>query len=210
MKWIVSILSAAFLLFSLTACGNGHTDPETTDTSGGLPASSEAGTAGRRDNEKTILIAYFTRTGNTRTIAEMVAAETGGTLFQVETVIPYPDDYDTCTAQAQQERDENARPALSTHIGDMERYDVVFIGYPIWWGTMPMAMFTFLEEYNLSGKTVIPFCTHGGSGLGRSVGDIRQLAPASTIPEGLAIAGSSAEKAGPDVKAWIDGLDIIR
>ena len=91
----------------------------------------------------------------------------------------------------------------------MDQYDVVFVGYPHWWGTMPMAMFTFLEEYDFTGKIIIPFCTHGGSALGSSEGDIESLCPDSELLEGLAVSGSRAINAQGDVEAWINGLGIM-
>lgn len=155
-----------------------------------------------------ILIAYFSRTGNTETIANMIAEQTGGELFKVETVTPYPDDYDETVNIAREEQDTNARPELSTHVEDMSQYDVIYLGYPNWWGTMPMAMFTFLEEYDFSGKTMIPFCTHGGSALRSSEEDIASLAPDATLLEGLAVPGSSVDSAQDTVAEWLAGLSL--
>ncbi|MEN6410970.1 MAG: flavodoxin [Anaerolineaceae bacterium] len=158
-----------------------------------------------------ILIAYFSHTGNTRTIAEQIHANVNSDLFEIVTVNPYPDDYDTLVDLAKQEQNENARPALSTHVEDMDSYDVIFIGYPNWWGTMPMPVFTFLEEYNFSGKTIIPFCTHAGSGLGHSESDIAGLLPDATLLKGLAIRGSSVDsgQAQQDVTGWLRELGFV-
>jgi flavodoxin len=98
---------------------------------------------------------------------------------------------------------------LAAKVENINSYDVVFVGYPDWWGTMPMAVFTFLEEYNFSGKTIVPFCTHEGSGLGRSVEDIRKLCPQSTIVEGLAVRGSSVKNAQNDVSDWLRKIGMI-
>ncbi len=155
-----------------------------------------------------VLIAYFSKTGNTETIANMIASLTGGDLFKVETVVPYPDDYDETVDIAKEEQDNDARPELSTHVENMEQYDVIYLGYPNWWGTMPQAMFTFLEEYDFSGKTIIPFCTHGGSALGRSEGDIASLAPDAALLDGLAVRGSSVDSAQGTVEEWLDGLGL--
>jgi flavodoxin len=155
-----------------------------------------------------MLIAYFSRTGNTETVANMIAGQTGGELFKIETVNPYPEDYNECIELARQEQDDNARPELSSHVSGMEDYDVVFLGYPNWWGTMPMALFTFLEEYDFSGKTIIPFCTHGGSALGSSERDIAALCSDAVLLEGLAVRGANAGNAQNDVDAWIGKLTL--
>ncbi|WP_229395352.1 flavodoxin [Methanosarcina sp. DH1] len=152
---------------------------------------------------KKILVAYFSHTGNTRVIANQIHEKVGGDIFEIVTVNPYPTDYDAVVDQAKQEQEDNYRPQLKTKVENMDSYDVVFIGYPNWWGTMPMSVFTFLEEYDFSGKTIIPFCTHEGSGLGRSVEDITELCPQSTILDGLAIRGSSVETAQDDVSEWL-------
>ena len=104
------------------------------------------------------------------------------------------------------------RPELAATISpeDMEKYDVIFLGYPNWWGTIPMAMFTFLEQYDLSGKTIVPFCTHGGGGLGRGVDDITRISPNATILQGFAVNGGSVSRAQNDVADWLRGLGYIR
>lgn len=158
--------------------------------------------------EEKILVAYFSHSGNTRVIANQIHEKVGGDIFEIVTVNPYPKDYDAVVDQAKQEQEDNYRPELATEVENMDSYDVVFIGYPNWWGTMPMPVFTFLEEYKFSGKTIIPFCTHEGSGLGRSVEDITELCPQSTILDGLAIRGSSVETAQDDVSEWLREIGI--
>ena len=107
-------------------------------------------------------------------LAETAARYTGGDLFRIETEKSYSEDYDTCLEETAREMEENARPALASHVVHMEEYDVVLLGYPVWWGSMPMAVNTFLEEYDFKGKVIAPFCTHGGSGLGSSVEDLKK------------------------------------
>lgn len=141
--------------------------------------------------------------GNTTIIANMIHDTVGGDLFQIMTVKSYPVDYDETTDVAQQEQRDNARPELSTHVEDMDTYDVIFLGYPNWWGTIPMPVFTFLEEYDFSGKTIIPFCTHEGSRLGSSVSDIAALCPDAILLDGLAIRGSNVSSAQNDVADWL-------
>lgn len=157
---------------------------------------------------KKILVAYFSHSGNTREIANQIHEKIGGDIFEIVTVNQYPTDYDAVVDQAKQEQEDNYRPELATEIENMDSYDVVFVGYPNWWGTMPMPVFAFLEEYDFSGKTIIPFCTHEGSGLGRSVEDITELCPQSTILDGLAVRGSSVETAQDDVSEWLHEIGM--
>lgn len=159
--------------------------------------------------EKNILVVYFSHSGNTRVIANQIHEKVGGDIFEIVAVNPYPTDYDTVVDQAKQEQEGNYRPELATKVENMDSYDVVFIGYPNWWGTMPMPVFTFLEAYDFSGKTIIPFCTHEGSGLGRSVENITKLCPQSTILDGLAIRGSSVETAQDEVSEWLREIGMI-
>ncbi len=167
--------------------------------------------------EKKCLIAYFSRegnntvggrivnlpVGNTKIIAMMIQEMTEGDVFRIDTVKPYPEDYTETTSVARKELKGHARPELSGHVEDMETYDVVILGYPNWWGTMPMAVFSFLEEYDFSGKTIMPFCTHEGSGLGQSVSDIARICSQSTILEALAVRGGDAKRARNEVSEWL-------
>ncbi len=217
MKRLFLIFVSVLLVFSLVACSNSTTNTpsgsssDESQTTNNPPQQSDTvqpSDEGSNTESGKILIAYFSKTGNTETVAKMIEQETSGTLFKVETVTAYPEDYNETVDIARKEQDDNARPELSTHVENMDEYDVIFLGYPNWWGTMPQAMFTFLEEYDFSGKTIIPFCTHGGSALGRSEDDIASLCPDTTLLEGLAISGSRADSAGNEVKEWISGLDI--
>lgn len=142
-------------------------------------------------------------TGNTAVVAEKIAALAGAAVFELKTKHDYPFIYRECTEMAQSELRANSRPKLVKTI-DVGEYDTIALGYPNWWGTMPMAVFTFLESQNLSGKTILPFCTHEGSGMGRSEADIRKLCPNSDIRRGLAIHGSAVSEADAAVKAWLD------
>ena len=163
------------------------------------------------------LIAYYSRRGenyvngkvvnlpfgNTEVAAKMIQGITEGDLFEICTVKPYPVDYTETTAVAAAEKRANARPALSTHVLNMDQYDTIILGYPNWWGTFPMAVFTFLEEYDFTGKTILPFCTHEGSGLGGSERDIRNLCPKAKVLPGLAIRGGSVKGSGVTIKSWL-------
>jgi flavodoxin len=134
-----------------------------------------------------ILVAYFSWSGNARALAGQIARETGGDLFEIKTVKAYPEIYNECTAVAKQEQNDNARPVLSGSVANMAQYNTVFLCYPNWWGTLPMGVFTFLEAYDLSGKTIYPLVTHGGSRFGRSLDDIQKLCPRVVLGEGLSV-----------------------
>lgn len=150
-----------------------------------------------------ILVAYFSRTGNTRDVADQIHESVGGDIFEIVAVDPYPLDYDEAVARARREQDDADRPELAREVENMDSYHMVFIGYPNWCGTMPMPVFSFLEGYDFSGKTIMPFCTHEGSRLGRSVKDIGRLCPQANLLAGLAIRGSYAKKAQDEVSAWL-------
>jgi flavodoxin len=168
-------------------------------------------------NDTKCLIAYFSRAGNnyvggkienlpvgnTEVIAKMIQEMTGGDLFRIEPTKAYPSDYTETTEVAQAELRANARPDLTRHLENMASYDVIFLGHPNWWGTMPMPVFTFLEDYTLSKKTIAPFCTHEGSGTGRSVADIRKMCPQSTVLDSLAIRGGEVKTAQDVVAGWL-------
>ena len=139
-----------------------------------------------------ILVAYFSWSGNARALAGQIAAEIGGDLFEIKTVKTYPETYNECIAVARDEQNNNARPALSGGVIAMAQYGTVFLCYPNWWGTLPMGVFTFLESYDFSGKTMYPLITHGGSRFGRSLEDIKKLCPQALIGEGLSISAFDA------------------
>lgn len=155
-----------------------------------------------------ILIAYFSWSGNTETLAGMIQQETGGDLFAIETQTPYTDDYDTLVDQAKQEQEDNARPALAAQVEHMEDYDTVFLGYPNWWNDVPMAVLTFVESYDWTGKTIIPFCTSGGGGFGNGVNSIESAAQGASFLEGFHVGGSRVDDAAGDVAAWLSSLEL--
>lgn len=156
--------------------------------------------------QKKMLILYFSKTGNTKKLATAIQRHTGADMVEIVPAVPYPEDYDQTTDIARKEQDAGARPAVKTRVENIASYDVVFLGYPSWWGTMPMAVFTFLEAHDLSGKTLVPFTTHEGSGFGRSVADLRRLCPKSTILDGLAIRGRDTDTAKTEVSSWLQKL----
>ena len=162
------------------------------------------------------LVAYYSRAGqnygnggiidlprgNTEVLAEAIANELGAPLFKIDTVKPYPADYYATTDQAKRELRENARPAIKEPLPNMEGVDTIVLGYPNWWGTVPMAVKTFLDAVDLSGVTLAPFCTNEGSGLGGSVGDLRRTYPAARVTEGLSVRGTDAARSTGKAANW--------
>ena len=166
------------------------------------------------------LIVYYSRTGenyvngsirnltkgNTEIVAEMIAELTGGDLFEIDTVKPYATDYYDCIDEAKTELQQNARPELKAYPDSLDGYDTIFVGYPNWWGTMPMAMFTFLEHFNLTGKRILPFCTNEGSGMGSSERDLKKICKEAKVENGLSIHGAEAANSRSKVEAWVRKL----
>ena len=162
------------------------------------------------------LVAYFSRAGqnyghggvidlpkgNTEILAEAIADDLGADLFQIETVTPYPADYYATTDVAKRELREHARPAIRGPLPSMDGVDTIVLGYPNWWGTVPMAVKTFLDAIDLSGITIAPLCTNEGSGMGGSVGDLRRSYPAAKVVEGLSVRGTDAESSTHKAVAW--------
>lgn len=142
--------------------------------------------------------------GNTEAAASIIQELTGGELFRIEPARAYSEDYNECIAEAQADQKRDARPELKTYPENIELYDVVYLGYPNYWGTMPMAVFTFLERFDFSGKTIRPFCTHEGSGMGGSINDIKRLCPGAKVEAGLAIRGGSVDRSKKDIGKWIE------
>ncbi len=166
-----------------------------------------------------ILIAYYSRKGqnyvngaiknlakgNTEVVAEMIQRLTGGELFEIDTVKDYPVDYTECTNVAKVEIQQKARPELKSYLASLDDYDKIFLGYPIWWSVPPMAVSTFLERYDFSGKKIFPFATHEGSGLGSSVNYIKKICPKAEVMDGLAIHGAEAAQSSAQVERWVKG-----
>lgn len=164
-----------------------------------------------------ILIAYYSRAdenyiagrlenlevGNTEVAARFIQEITGGELFKIRQAKPYSKGYNDCIAEAKDDQKRNARPELKKYPDSISEYDIIYLGYPNYWSTMPMAVFTFLEKLDLTGKIIKPFCTHEGSGLGTSVSDIKRLCPKSEIGIGLAIKGSTVSSAKDQIEKWI-------
>lgn len=168
------------------------------------------------------LIAYFSRRhenyvngvirdlkiGNTEIAASIIQQLTGADRFQIEPLQEYSKDYNECIAQAQSDQRRNARPQLKQYPESLQEYDVIYLGYPNYWSTMPMAVFTFLEHFDFTGKTIRPFCTHEGSGLGTSEEDIRSICSGAKVEKGLAIRGSSVSNSETLIRKWLTNSGV--
>lgn len=163
------------------------------------------------------LIAYFSRegnnyvrgrivnlpVGNTEIVAKIISNLTGGELFKINPAKKYSTDYTTCTEEAKKELLVKARPELSAYPDNIDLYDTIILGYPNYWGTCPMPVMTFLDKFDFDGKTIFPFCTHEGSGMGRSEIDIKEACPLAKVKKGLAIRGAYVEDAENEIKRWL-------
>ncbi len=213
MKKLLSLLLAATMLLALAACGTANAgndaavepkDDVTSDAADPAPTEETPEGTGSK-----VLVAYFSATGHTRTIAEYLQTALDADLYEIVPQEPYTADdldYNTDGCRANREQnDDAARPAISGSVDNMDGYDVVFIGYPIWWGQAPKIVYTFLESYDLSGKTVVPFCTSGGSGIDGSLGGIQALAPDADWLAGQRFSAGASEA---DVQSWVDNLGL--
>ena len=224
-KFFTLIIFAA--TFLLTACGGGQSGDK--PASPEKPASTEKAASTEKNsaeqptasNDKKILVVYFSRTGeeynvgritkgNTAIVADFIAQKLGADTFEIKAETPYPDGYEECTALAKRELEENVRPKFVANVSNLAQYDTVFVGFPVWWGAVPRVVMTFLEANDFSGKTIIPFCTHGGSGLAGTEREIAETCPNAKLRDGLAIVGKdcqdSPDAVRKDVDAWLKNL----
>ena len=211
MKKALALVTTLVMAFTLIGCGANGSSKTKTEPKADVAApnvSSQVKQAGEKPGK--ILIAYYSRTGNTKSVADEIQKNVGGDLFEIKTTNTYPEEYQATTEQAKTEKNNNFRPQLATQVADFSSYDVIFVGYPIWWGTMPMGVFSFLEQYNFAGKTVIPFCTHGGSGLGDSVSDIKKTLPQANVLSGLAVRGSESSKSQTEIANWLKSIGLVK
>lgn len=207
---IIAIIILAILVgiaFIVTNNNQENTNNETENNTLNAQTDDNNTTNTENDNKNTqigkVLVLYFSQSGNTEAVANFIHDAVGGDIVKLETETPYPSDYDELVDYAQEEQRENARPVLSTHIDNIDEYDTIFLGYPNWWGDMPMPIYTFLDEYDLSGKTIAPFITHGGSGLSGTPENIKKEEPNATVTEGLAVSGSSSRNSQSTVNNWL-------
>lgn len=199
MKKVLSMMLAVCLFVSLTACGS----PSQAETRGANAPAVQPASAAHSE----VLVAYFSATGTTKGVAERLAAVTGGDLYEILAAEPYTAEdlnySDRSSRSTKEQNDRNARPGIGSRDISLEGCKVVFLGFPIWWGEEPRILDTFAESYDFDGITMIPFCTSGGSGIGRSGQNLAELAGSGSWLEGKRFSGSVTET---DLQTWIDSL----
>lgn len=225
MKKLLSLLLSMTLVFSLAACSGGVTPSEdgssessvsSSEPSSEAPTASEETPSSEVPEESTepaeeaggTLVAYFSWSGNTEQMAQIIAEQTGGDLFEIEPATLYTDDYNTLLDIAQQEQADDARPELAAQVENWDSYDVIFVGYPNWWSDAPMAVYTFLESYDWNGKTLIPFNTSSSGGFGRSLSGVEESASGATVLEGLDLTEGELSDAQSRITEWLSGLGL--
>lgn len=154
------------------------------------------------------LVVYFSWSGNTENVAKSIQAQTNSDLFEIVPKTPYSDDYNTVVDLAQEEQKNNARPEIADVIENIEQYDVIYVGFPNWWGDMPMILYTFFDTYDLSGKTIAPFCTSGGSGLSNTVNEMKELEPNATVTNGLHIGSEASSSPDDAIIQWLNEIGV--
>lgn len=164
------------------------------------------------------LIAYFSRAGenycggdvisiekgNTEIVANKISMLTGGEVFKIEQTVPYSSQYDICIEESKEDKAKNVRPEIVNCLKSIDNYEVIYLGYPNYWGSLPMCVFTFLEKFDFTGKTIRPFCTHEGSGFGNSIEELTAVCKGAKVEKGLAVTGSEARKHDEEIKQWVD------
>ena len=215
---IAIILCALFMVLTMTACGSA--EPASAPSVADSDKAALQEKLNKQDSKK-VLVAYFSRAdenykvgtiekGNTQIVAEFIASEVNADSFHIQTQTPYPADYDECCDVAKKELADKARPKIKGDVGNMDQYDIVFLGYPIWWGDMPMAVYAFMDSYDFSGKIVIPFNTHEGSGGSGTYSSIKSYLPNAQVLDGMAIQGKTAQQFSSDtqksVSDWLNSL----
>ena len=224
-RWSMILLAVSTLLMTAACGSSAGTGAPSPQTAAQAPAAAKEVPV-QKGQGKHILVAYFSRTGdnyavgniakgNTHIVADMIAEAVGADTFEIKTLKDYPANYKECTEVANNELEENARPELAAKVPNMQDYDVIFLGYPIWWSDMPMAVYTFMESYDFQGKTIIPFCTSAGDVLtGRESSIIPEHAKGAKVLDGLGIEGKRAQQnpdsVKPEVQKWLAKLGFVK
>ena len=202
MKKLFSIVLTCAMISSLAACGSSNSGDDGSIASQENSTFSEPETT--MDSED--LIVYFSWSGNTESVANEIANQTGAKIFEIIPAEPYTDDYDALLDIAQEEQANDDRPEIAETVQNFEQYDVVYLGYPNWWGDMPMIVYTFLDEYDFSGKTIAPFVTSGGSGFSGTIGTIESMEPDAVVVDGLSLGSSEANDPADAVSEWLANI----
>lgn len=223
MKKILSLVLTLTLAFSLAACTNSGTTESSAPASSSAPESSAVPEESTPAPESTVptesaqpeteagstsLVVYFSWSGNTESVANEIQAQTGADIFEIVPAEPYTDDYNTLLDIAQEEQANGARPAIADTVENFDQYETVYLGFPNWWGDMPMILYTFLDEYDFSGKTIAPFVTSGGSGFSGAIGTIESMEPEATVTEGLSLGSSEAADPASAVTEWLAAIGL--
>lgn len=222
MKKYFSLVLTLTMVFSLAACGNSGAAESSSSASEESGTSSEVIEVILQSEEpqtevsfepetetgSNSLIVYFSWSGNTESVANEIQAQTGGDIFEIVPAEPYTDDYDALLDLAQEEQANGARPAIAETVENFEQYDTVYFGFPNWWGDMPMILYTFLDEYDFSGKTIAPFVTSGGSGFSGTISTIESLEPDAAVTEGLSLGSSEAGDPADAVSEWLAAIGL--
>lgn len=206
---VIAVVAGAALLFNgnnKEKSNNNSTNQTQNNTNNNVSGEENSNTENNNSNngERTLVL-YFSMTGNTEAVANIIHDEVGGDIIKLETVSPYTTNYNDLLDIAQEEKNSETRPELETKI-NVENYDTIFLGYPIWWGDMPMAIYTFLDNYDLSGKTIVPFCTSGGSGLSGTPRNIQNEEANATVTEGLSIYDDDSKESQSNVSNWLNDI----
>lgn len=219
MKKLVSVFMILTLLLSFAACSS-NTNNEGSSSApqqSSTPDSTSIEELNNQNDSSTpteagpkSLVVYFSWSGNTENVARSVQTQADADIFELVPATPYSDDYNTVLEVAQEEQREDARPAISGSIENISDYDVIYVGFPNWWGDMPMILYTFFDTYDLSGKTVAPFCTSGGSGLSGTVNEMKSLEPNATVTEGLHIGSGSSSNPDNAVGEWLSEIGLAQ
>ena len=219
MKKIYSLIMAFTLLLTFTACSNNTNDESSSSAQqqSGTPDSISADKSDNQNDSSTpavtgskSLVIYFSWSGNTENVAKSIQSQTDSDIFEIVPATPYSDDYDTVVDLAQEEQRSKARPAISGTIKNIADYDVSYVGFPNWWGDMPMILYTFFDTYDLSSKTIALFCTSGGSGLSGTVNEVKSLEPNATVTEGLHIGSGSSSNPDKAVSEWLNDIGLAK
>lgn len=237
MRKIIAFALTLIMVFTAAACGGAsdndsssandstaaNVSSETASDSAAAEVSSEAvsdsaaaevpsgaanDSAAAGESSEAALVVYFSWSGNTESVANEIQAQTGADIFEIVPAEPYTDDYDALLDIAQEEQASEARPEIAQTVENFDQYDVIYFGFPNWWGDMPMILYTFLDEYDFSGKTIAPFVTSGGSGFSGTIGTIESMEPDATVVNGLSLGSSAAADPGNAVAEWLSDIGL--
>lgn len=221
MKKIISLFMALAMVLSLAACSTNQSPSESTPEESSLQTNESTPTPSNTNGKN--LVVYFSMPdnvddstvvidgetlGNTQYMAYVIQKTVGADIFRIEPETPYPTDHDKLVDLAKEEQNDNARPKIKDMIENFDTYENIFVGYPNWWGDMPMILYSFFDEYDFSGKTIIPFNTHGGSGFSDTISTIKELEPNAEVLDGKSISRNDIQDAEQEIVDWVNSLDL--